>query len=155
METESLFGLVFLISAILTAASAAIPAGLTYKYGWGPSPSFPGTSGDHPEKDYMQWNYVVPWCRFSPYIVGILLGYFLHNTKSKPFKMSQATNLWGWVIAIATGLAIVYGLDIPKIVTEEKKLTMAENVLYGGFHRLGWAIAISWVIFTCCRGYGG
>ena len=103
----------------------------------------------------MQWNYVVPWCRFSPYIVGILLGYFLHNTKSKPFKMSQATNLWGWVIAIATGLAIVYGLGIPKIVSGEKELTMTENVLYGGFHRLGWAIAVSWVIFTCCRGYGG
>ena len=52
-------------------------------------------------------------------------------------------------------LAIVYGLDIPKIVIEEKELTMTENVLYGGFHRLGWAIAVSWVIFTCCRGYGG
>ena len=69
--------------------------------------------------------------------------------------MSQATNLWGWVIAITTGLAIVYGLDIPKIVIEEKELTMTENVLYGGFNRIGWAIAVSLVIFTCCRGYGG
>jgi hypothetical protein len=34
----------FYVSAILTAASAAIPAGLTYKYGWGASPLTPGTS---------------------------------------------------------------------------------------------------------------
>ena len=31
----------------------------------------------------------------------------------------------------------------------------AENILYGGFHRLAWSIAVAWVIFTCCRGYGG
>ena len=102
-------------------------------------------------------NYVKPWCRFSPYIVGILLGYFLHITKGKPFKMSKVTNLWGWVIAMATGLAIVYGLNIPDHINGESLtgLSMAENILYGGFHRLAWSIAVAWVIFTCCRGYGG
>ena len=102
-------------------------------------------------------NYVKPWCRFSPYIVGILLGYFLHITKGKPFKMSKVTNLWGWVIAMATGLAIVYGLNIPNHINGESLtgLSMAENILYGGFHRLAWSIAVAWVIFTCCRGYGG
>ena len=69
-------------SGILTAASAAITAGLTYKYGWGASPSTPGTN-PNPEKSYMEWNYVKPWCRFSPYIVGILLGYILHKTKGR------------------------------------------------------------------------
>ena len=70
--------------------------------------------------------------------------------------MSKVTNLWGWVIAIATGLAIVYGLNIPKFATgEREEFSMAEKILYGGFHRLAWAIAVAWVIFTCCRGYGG
>jgi hypothetical protein len=138
------------ISAILTAASAAIPAGLTYKYGWGASPMTPGVN-KHPEKSYMEWNYYKPWCRFSPYIVGIFLGYLLHITKSKPFKMSKVANLWGWTIAAATGMAIVYGLDIPS----GRSLSMAENIIYGGFHRLAWAIAVSWVIFACSRGYGG
>ena len=68
------------ISVILTAASAAIPAGLTHFYGWGVSPLLPGVNTD-PDKNYMQWNYIVPWCRFSPYIIGILLGYILHTTK--------------------------------------------------------------------------
>lgn len=42
-----------------------------------------------PEKDYMSWHYLKPWNRFSPYIIGILLGYALHITKSKPVKISK------------------------------------------------------------------
>ena len=32
---------------------------------------------------------------------------------------------------------------------------MAENVIFGGFHRQAWVVACAWVIFACCRGYGG
>ena len=74
-------GLAF--SGLLLAASLAIPSALTYHYGWGPKGQ--GTS----TKDFMTWFYYKPWTRFSPYMVGILLGYLLHNTKSKPFKMSK------------------------------------------------------------------
>jgi hypothetical protein len=103
----------------------------------------------------MEWNYVKPWCRFSPYIIGIFLGYILHKTKGKPFKMSKVANLWGWTAAFVTGMLIVYGLDIPKRLFENDPLSMTENIMYGGFHRLAWAIAVGWVIFACSRGYGG
>ena len=80
-------------------------------------------------------NYVKPWCRFSPYIVGILLGYFLHITKGKPFKMSKVTNLWGWVIAMATGLAIVYGLNIPEHINGESLTGLSMVWLVTFFHK--------------------
>ena len=79
-------------------------------------------------------NYVKPWCRFSPYIVGILLGYFLHITKGKPFKMSKVTNLWGWVIAMVTGLAIVYGLNIPDHINGESLTGLSMVWLVTCFH---------------------
>ena len=44
---------------------------------------------DYPRKDYMEFGYVKPWNRFSPYIVGILLGYILHITKRKTIKLSK------------------------------------------------------------------
>ena len=69
--------------------------------------------------------------------------------------MSKITVLWGWIIAFVTGILIVYGLDIPKRLFENKPLSMTENIIYGGFHRLAWAIAVGWVIFACSRGYGG
>ena len=28
-------------------------------------------------------------------------------------------------------------------------------MLYGGFHRLAWALALSWVILACIKGAGG
>ena len=39
--------------------------------------------------EYFRDNYVAPWCRFSPYVFGILLGFALHLTKKKPFKMPR------------------------------------------------------------------
>ena len=76
----------FSLLGTLIAASVAITSALTYHYGWGPIDQ--GSS----EKDYMQWLYIKPWHRFGPYIIGILLGYILHSTKSRPFKMSKVTS---------------------------------------------------------------
>ena len=75
-----------------------------------------------------------------------------------------------WSIATAIGLAVVYGLNIPirqpgdaHVATldeifsdsETEKLSLAATAVYGGFHRFAWAVAIGWVVFACCRGYGG
>jgi hypothetical protein len=65
---------------------------------------------------------------------------------------------------------VVYGLNIPahepadsNVVTIDdiindpkgKDLSLAASAVYGGFHRFAWAVAIGWVVFACCRGYGG
>ena len=42
--------------------------------------------------DYFENNYIKPWCRFQPYLVGILLGYILHCTKSKGVKIQKVSN---------------------------------------------------------------
>ena len=89
-----------MVLGLLLAASVAIPTYLTYHYGWGAVGQ--GTS----TKNFMTWFYFKPWNRFSPYMVGILLGYVLHVTKSKPFKMPQVTK-FSWKNAIeATSFVI-------------------------------------------------
>jgi len=143
------------LTGILIASSVAITSALTYHYGWGAVDQ--GSS----EKNYMQWLYIKPWHRFGPYVIGILLGYILHSTKSRPFKMSKVANAWGWGIAIATGLAVVYGLKGYEFCSAQnttpgcREPTVAESVIFGGFHRQAWVAACAWVIFACCRGYGG
>ena len=53
----------------------------------------------------------------------------------------------------------MYGLDSGKIAEgrndPEKELTISATVIYAGFHRFAWALACAWVVFACCRGYGG
>lgn len=89
---------------VLTLGSVIVPSVLHYHYAWPASPSItppghvcqPGTDfccpGDTPQAedaDYMEWGYIKPWNRYSPYIVGVLLGYLLHITKSKQIKLSK------------------------------------------------------------------
>ena len=125
-----------IVAGIMALLSALIPAGLTYKYGWGAQSGLEGVVPESQiEKDYFHWNYIKPWCRFSPYIAGILLGYLLHITKKKPFKMHRVVAIWGWLIAFGTGFAVIYGLNIPKRFIDGEPLSEAANIIYGGFHR--------------------
>ncbi len=41
------------------------------------------------EADYSGENYVKPWIRCQPYIIGIALGFILHITKKKKIRMSR------------------------------------------------------------------
>jgi len=50
-------------------------------------PNFPFSLEGGNGEDYMMNNYVKPWCRFSPYICGIMVGYALHVTKNKKFRI--------------------------------------------------------------------
>ena len=70
----------------------------------------------------------------------------------------QMINLALWAAAFAIGLAVVYGLNIPErsaLPPNNVPTTAAIDIAYGGLHRFSWAVAVSWVIFACCRGYGG
>ncbi len=33
--------------------------------------------------------------------------------------------------------------------------TMTESVFYNCFHKIGWSLALAWVVFSCVHGYGG
>ena len=50
--------------------------------------------------DYMKNFYLVPWTRFQPYIVGLVLGFVLYNLKNKnktTLKLSAVVTAWIWV----------------------------------------------------------
>lgn len=61
----------------------------------------------------------------------------------------------GWILSVAIGLAIIYGL-IPYL-DEEKvpEIDSAIKITYGSLHRLAWALVVGWVVWACVRGYGG
>ena len=89
---------------------------------------------------------------------GLLLGYFLHVTK-KPgsFKLSGPAAILMWILASGLGMVVIFGLRTNKVLASgltDSPSNLA-SAIYAGGSRLAWSLAVAWVIFACCRGYGG
>ncbi|XP_017110764.1 nose resistant to fluoxetine protein 6 [Drosophila elegans] len=87
--------------------------------------------------------------RASPYLIGILFGYFLHVNRGKDFKLNRLTVLVGWLVGLAllfTCLFAVYG---------QSSLPIVEEASYVTFSRIAWPLGLCWVVFACMHGYGG
>ncbi|XP_052790477.1 nose resistant to fluoxetine protein 6-like [Mya arenaria] len=95
--------------------------------------------------------YIKPWCRVGPYAVGIFTGYVLYRTECK-VKIPKVWNMFGWAIATAVALAILYGLWTPDLTP---KLGEDMSALYNATARTAWGACIAWVIFSCATGHGG
>ena len=60
-----------------------------------------------------------------------------------------------WLVAFGLGYAVVYGPYLEAFQELTAYLSDGSNIMYGGFHRLVWAMAVAWVIYACHNGYGG
>jgi hypothetical protein len=104
-------------------------------------------------------------CRFQPYLVGLGLGWLLHRMRDTPCR--PAIN-WGttdrnttlntaavtllWAAALLTTSLVVYGLvPYQNAFLTDLAASTAARALYGGLHRLAWALALSWVILACIK----
>ena len=107
--------------------------------------------------DYMKNFYLVPWTRFQPYIIGLILGFILYNLKNQnktTLNLSAVVTAWIWVgllwpatshltltnvclkvLAAVTGLAVVYGLVEYQIHFREYEMAVSQSAFYNGLHR--------------------
>ena len=63
-------------------------------------------------------------------------------------------------IAFAVGCAVVYGTNpwqkkAADIHWTHKEISIAARSFYNGLHRVGWGLAVGWVILACVKGAGG
>ncbi|CAB4066572.1 unnamed protein product [Lepeophtheirus salmonis] len=101
-------------------------------------------------------NYVAPWMRIQPYLVGLIVGNVLFKLQCR-INLSKWTILIGWALGFAIGFTTIYGLDISKYMKSDSFISqpIAERIAYGSLSRLSWGLAVGWVIFACETGYGG
>jgi len=140
--------------SLLMVVFTIIPIWIGWTNDYPFSPSIPG-GGDQMSLDYMFNFYMVPWCRYQPYLVGLGLGYLLYKMKNQPkLNLNPIAVTWIWAIAFAVGSVVIYGL-----VPYQKDPTLVASIgarsMYGGLHRLAWSLAVSWVILACVKGVGG
>lgn len=113
--------------------------------------------------------YYNTFTRYPPYVIGLILGYYLHLVTSgeKKFEINlvgrkfivqiscilnlfQSFQLFIWFFTVSLGLFSIYcGGFI---------LNTYNQVLHAAYlavNRIIWSLSIAVIIFLCCVGYGG
>ncbi|KAH8280769.1 hypothetical protein KR054_010702, partial [Drosophila jambulina] len=87
--------------------------------------------------------------RASPYLIGLLFGYFLHLNRGRSFKLSRLAVLGGWLVCLSLLAACIFA------VYGQNTLPIVEEAFYVTLTRIAWPLALCWVVFACMHGYGG
>ncbi|XP_018407450.1 PREDICTED: nose resistant to fluoxetine protein 6-like [Cyphomyrmex costatus] len=97
--------------------------------------------------------YTKTYNRFGSYVIGLGLGYLLHKTRAYKIKLRIWYVIFGWLLAIMAGLSVIFG---PRnMYSDIHVYNRLEASFYAGFHRQGFALSVSWIIFCCTHGYAG
>ncbi|KAL5292654.1 hypothetical protein ACFFRR_011434 [Megaselia abdita] len=105
------------------------------------------------DNDRSNKTYVVTHTRYTIWLMGVAFGYILTQFKNKEVRIPFLYNMLGWSAAIATVFSVVFGPYNSQQVGYVS--TAAEAATYDVFSRVGWGLALSWIIFACHHGYGG
>ncbi|XP_016984860.1 nose resistant to fluoxetine protein 6 [Drosophila rhopaloa] len=85
----------------------------------------------------------------TPWLIGFLFGYILHLNRGKKIQLSWMTVWSGWILCLAMIFTSIFAQYPPS-----KWSTLAEASYYT-LTRVGWSLALCWVVFACLQGYGG
>ncbi|KAJ8734676.1 hypothetical protein PYW08_013926 [Mythimna loreyi] len=91
--------------------------------------------------------YDKPWSRIGPYLVGMVVGWYLHKTKCQ-------LRLPYWVVALGwpVSLAIIGSLIFSMV---NGYFEVWPTAFYISVGHTAWGVAVAWVAISCCSGYGG
>ncbi|CAN7984878.1 unnamed protein product, partial [Ixodes hexagonus] len=79
---------------------------------------------------------------------GIIFGCWA----AKPRRLNRWSQAFMWTLATALACASVFGVYTWNRGRAPRAL---ESAFFAGLHRLGWALAVSWMMYACATGCGG
>ncbi|EGT54998.1 hypothetical protein CAEBREN_04792 [Caenorhabditis brenneri] len=96
--------------------------------------------------------YHKPWIRCPPYLLGLLVGYGLAVFGQRKIRLPWICILIGWLITFGLMAACMFvTFDYDK----GTHWSVFARATYYNFSRIGWSIAVSWVIVANHMGWGG
>lgn len=106
-------------------------------------------------EDFANKIFLKPYCRITPYIVGLFLGYlFVKDIKPASKGLGKLITSTGWISAVIGAVTVVYGPW--RVFSEHAQFfSPVERGLYSACHRFVWGSAVAWVIYACHYKRGG
>nr|CAD7604423.1 unnamed protein product [Timema genevievae] len=141
---------VYVIIATLTTLGIAVTFVVAYVY------KFPVNYLQLDEAslaDYLWMLYYPTHTRYTPWTIGLCLGYILHQTHGRQLNMTTSSILLGWLVSNICMIGVVLGLT--PFQQSDYVYGRLESSLYYAIFRPGWSIGVAWIIFACDAGYGG
>ncbi|XP_045505733.1 nose resistant to fluoxetine protein 6-like [Colias croceus] len=91
--------------------------------------------------------YDKPWSRIGPYLVGMMVGWYLHRTKCQ-VKIPYWLVAIGWPVSLLIIGSLIFGMV-------DGYFEVWPTAFYVSIGHTGWGVALAWVSIACCCGYGG
>ncbi|KIH47629.1 hypothetical protein ANCDUO_22307 [Ancylostoma duodenale] len=102
--------------------------------------------------DFMDYIYEASYIRITPYLIGVVVGYFLLRTRNTMIVLKKKVAPVLWVVAFAMAIAVIF---IPYNYQRGQYWTEFQCATYYSFGRIGWSLSLAWVVFAINNGYGG
>ncbi|XP_012548006.1 nose resistant to fluoxetine protein 6 [Bombyx mori] len=91
--------------------------------------------------------YDKPWSRIGPYLVGMIVGWYLHKTRCQK-RIPYWLVALGWPSALAIIACLIFSMV-------DGYFDVWPTAFYISIGHTAWGVAIAWVAVSCCSGYGG
>ncbi|XP_030378336.1 nose resistant to fluoxetine protein 6 [Scaptodrosophila lebanonensis] len=99
--------------------------------------------------------YYTTHVRATPWLIGLLFGYFLHSERSRiRRRCSKWLVLCLWLLAMALLCVVIFGV-FPYTQPNMAEMTPLAGAFYLCCSRIAWSLALCWIIWACQNGYGG
>lgn len=100
--------------------------------------------------DTLIFIYFRPFTHVGSYICGILSGYLAFRYKNATIRPVVQAILWLASLVLASSI-----MFMPYPWNQDSLPDKVTNAIFGGFHRVFWAVSLFWPMYACATGRGG
>ncbi|XP_077486468.1 nose resistant to fluoxetine protein 6-like [Amblyomma americanum] len=139
----------FVLAFLVATSFASLAAAQTYVWHLFHGITF-GNNDIRRFSNTLEYIHFKPFVHVPTYACGTVCGFLAANVKEK--RLSQGTKAFLWILSAGLACLVMF-VTIPW--NDGRFPADSVSALYGGFHRLVWALSLWWPFFACATGEGG